>query len=57
MTDDRPPICPLCHQPMKLVRRIPALGSLPTLQAFYCAPCRHAEAKEQDRTASVGYLS
>jgi hypothetical protein len=38
-------LCPLCHQPMKLVHIIPALGALSEIHAFYCADCKHAETK------------
>jgi hypothetical protein len=38
--------CPLCKQPMKLVRTAPAVGSWPALLTFYCRSCLHAEIKE-----------
>jgi hypothetical protein len=40
--------CPYCDQRMQLVRTIPRLGpAWPTLLAFYCAPCCHAETKQE----------
>jgi hypothetical protein len=44
MLDDEaiPSLCPVCEEPMKLVHRIPALGDLPELLAFYCPRCREA---------------
>jgi hypothetical protein len=48
-------LCPCCRKPMKLVRTIENLGSLPELSVFYCAECRQAETrwqgKEQRRAA------
>ena len=37
-----PPLCPVCREPMSLVHRIPGLGGLPELLAFYCPRCREA---------------
>jgi hypothetical protein len=40
--------CPHCDEPMRLVRIIPPLEpAWPSLLAFYCAPCSHAETKEE----------
>jgi len=51
MTQPRTSLCSHCDRPMKLVRSIPPLGpAWPTLLAFYCSPCCHAETKE-DRAA------
>jgi hypothetical protein len=42
-----PPLCPCCRNPMKLVRTIEHLGSLPELSVFYCAECQQAETRWQ----------
>jgi len=48
MTQARTSPCPHCDQPMKLVHTIPPLeAAWPALLAFYCAPCLHAETKEE----------
>jgi hypothetical protein len=48
MIQVRTSLCPHCDQPMQLVHTIPPLGpAWPTLLAFYCAPCCHAETKEK----------
>jgi len=42
----RPPRCPKCAQPMRLVRRTRRYGGLPDLITFECPACglSHAEA-------------
>jgi hypothetical protein len=47
MASARTSFCPQCNRPMKLVHTIPPLEpAWPALLAFYCAPCSHAETKE-----------
>jgi hypothetical protein len=49
-------LCPCCRKPMKLVRTIENLESLPELSVFYCAECRQAEMRwqgqEQEQSAA-----
>jgi len=35
----KPPRCPKCAQPMRLVRRTPRFGGLPELFTFECPAC------------------
>ena len=48
-----PPMCPRCRKPMKHVRTIPALGGIPPLHAFHCAPCGQAETIEDARDPEI----
>jgi hypothetical protein len=44
-------LCPHCGVAMKYVRSIPALGGLPEIEIFYCAPCSHVETIKLKRAA------
>jgi len=46
-----PLLCPDCREPMKLVKMLPHLGSLPEILVFYCSRCKQAETKAQERAA------
>jgi hypothetical protein len=53
MDNERPvPICPKCCRPMKLVRTIPRVGTLPQLEVFYCSECNEAETREESEKAA-----
>jgi hypothetical protein len=45
------PLCPVCREPMKLVKTIPPVGGLPEIMVFYCSCCKQAETKALDRAA------
>jgi len=45
-----PPFCH-CREPMNLVRTIAHVEEVPEIFVFYCAHCKHAETKVQERTA------
>ena len=47
-----PPLCPDCREPMKLVRTIAHISSLPELFVFYCSRCKQAETKVQERAVA-----
>src|SRR5262245_43631741 len=42
------PFCPHCRQAMKLIRK---LEISPEVSVFYCALCKHAETRVQERCA------
>jgi len=52
MKNERP-IPPSCHcrEPMNLIRTITHVEEVPTIFVFYCARCKHAETKVQERAA------
>ena len=54
MTIERsaPPLCH-CREPMELVRTIPHVEGVPEIFVFYCARCKHAETKVQERGADT----
>ena len=45
-----PPSCH-CQEPMNLIRTITHVEEVPTIFVFYCARCKHAETKVQERAA------
>ena len=45
-----PPFCH-CREPMNLVRTIAHVEGVPEIFVFYCAHCKHAETKVQERAA------
>ena len=47
-----PPLCPVCREPMRLVKTLPHIGGLPEIFVFYCSRCKQAETKVQERTAA-----
>jgi predicted amidophosphoribosyltransferase len=47
-----PPVCPECGQPLKFVKAVPHLGTLPELFVFYCSHCKQAETKVQQQSAA-----
>ena len=46
-----PPLCSHCQESIKLIRRVPGLGSLSESLTFYCSPCRQAKTIERSTTA------
>ena len=47
-----PPLCPECHEPMKLVKTLSHLSGVPEIFVFYCSRCKQAEIKVQERSAA-----
>jgi hypothetical protein len=45
------PICLLCHEPMQVIRTIPAVARLPEVLVFYCEGCGEVETRERGRAA------
>jgi hypothetical protein len=38
--------CRLCEQPMKLIRRLPRMGTAPELLVFYCRDCNEVDSAD-----------
>jgi hypothetical protein len=51
----KPPLCPSCVQPMRLVRTTSRFGDLPDLYTFECRACGvlHVEADEAATSAAI----
>jgi hypothetical protein len=37
---EKPPICPNCQGPMRLIRTVPRAGGLPEQMSFECEVCK-----------------
>jgi hypothetical protein len=52
MPNNSAPVCLLCHEPMQVVRTIPAVARLPEVLVFYCEGCGEVETRERGRRAA-----
>jgi hypothetical protein len=43
---DRSCACRLCDLPMRLIRRLPQIGSAPELLVFYCRDCNEVDSAD-----------